>query len=224
MADLILRDFNGEDIASKSIIYERVHATFFQSWVPIYQNQYALFGNTQVMVVKILWDWGVYWGVPTLLFTNNGFININILRALFTSKNSLGVRLGKLNIRVQQFFQDWSTFEDEPHINGYIDFFDIPFLKKMHVDLDIKHSDESLIAKCEENLNVLEEMAAEIFRKVSERLKGTPEDMKINPYEFSFAMSKEELLSNTESEQAIDTSFNISNEMNIMWLKEKLMV
>ncbi|MCH2023712.1 MAG: FAD-dependent monooxygenase [Saprospiraceae bacterium] len=224
VTDLILRDFSGEDIASRSIIYERVHATFFQSWVPIYQNQYSLFGNTQVMVVKILWDWGVYWSIPTLLFTNNGFININILRALFTTRNSLGDRLGKLNIRVQKFFQDWASSENNTHINGYIDFFDIPFLKKMHIEMDIKHSEESLIAKCEENLKVLEEMAAEIFRTVSGRIKGTPEDMKINPYEFSFVMSNEELLINAQSEKAIDTRSSISSEMKIMWLEEKLMV
>jgi len=176
MSDLILRDFRGEDVASRAIIYERVHAAFFNSWVPIYNQQYELFGNTQVVLTKILWDWGVYWAIPTLLFTNRGYIKLEILRALFTTRDSLGIRLGKLNGQLQQFFRAWAKYGNEPFVKESLDFFDIPFLKKLHLDLELQLSEEDLIAKCEENLGVLEQMAAEIYRKVSAMHKGTPEN------------------------------------------------
>jgi flavin-dependent dehydrogenase len=224
MSDLILRDFRGEDVASRSIIYERVHAAFFNSWVPIYNQQYELFGNTQVMLTKVLWDWGVYWAVPTLLFTNKGYISLEVLRALFTNRNSLGTRLGKLNERVQQFFRAWAKYGNAPFINSCIDFFDIPFLKKLHLELETQHSVENLIAKCEENLGILEEMAAEIYRKVCAMHKGTPENMKINPYKFSLELSKEELLEQATQQGAIETAEYISNDLDLIWLKEKLAV
>ncbi|WP_052593632.1 NAD(P)/FAD-dependent oxidoreductase [Aureispira sp. CCB-QB1] len=224
MSDLILRDYRGEDVASRSIIYERVHAAFFDSWVPIYNQQYELFGNTQVMVSKVLWDWGVYWGIPTLLFTNKGYINLEVLRALFTSRNSLGTRLGKLNSQLQQFFRQWAVCSNEPYINFFIDFFDIPFLKKMHLDLEIQHSVEGLIAQCKENLEILEQMAAEIYRRVLAEQKGTPQNMKINPYKASLELSKEELLAQAEEKGAIDTAAYIAKDLEMMWLKEKLAV
>ncbi|MEI9910607.1 MAG: hypothetical protein WDO71_13585 [Bacteroidota bacterium] len=34
------------------------------SWIPVYQNKYLLMGNTQIMVIKIFWDWASYWAVP----------------------------------------------------------------------------------------------------------------------------------------------------------------
>jgi len=224
MSDLILRDFRGEDVASRSIIYERVHTAFFNSWIPIYNQQYELFGNTQVILTKVLWDWGVYWAIPTLLFTNKGYINLDVLRALFTNKNSLGVRLGKLNNQVQQFFREWAEYGDEPFVNSFLDFFDIPFLKKLHLDLEVQHSVENLIAQCEENLRILEEMAAEIYRKVSLMEKATPDNMKINPYKFSLKLSKEVLLEQASQEGAIDTPEYISKDLELIWLKEKLVV
>jgi len=224
MSDLILRDFRGEDVASRSIIYERVHAAFFNSWVPIYDQQYELFGNTQVMVTKVLWDWGVYWAIPTLLFTNKGYVNLEVLRALFTSRNSIGIRLGKLNSQLQQFFREWAKYSNEPFINFFIDFFDIPFLKKLHLDLEVQHSVEDLIAQCTENLNILEQMAAEIYRKVCAKHKGTPNNMKINPYKASLELSKEVLLKQATEKGAIDTASYISDDLELMWLKEKLAV
>lgn len=224
MSDLILRDFNGEDTASRAIIYERVHKAFFDSWVPIYEQQYGLFDNTQIMVTKILWDWAVYWAIPTLLFTNRGYINMAVLKELFTSSNSLGIRLKNLNQNLQNFFRAWAVYEKGEYTNYYIDFFDIPFLKKLHLDVERQHSTENLIAQCKENLEVLEQMAAEIFRKVTSQYKGTAEDMKVNPYKMSLNLSKEEFVQQAEEAGAIDTSQHIIDDLEIMWLKEKTIV
>ncbi len=219
MSDLILRDFQGEDVASRTIIYERVHSAFFESWVPIYQNKYALFGNTQVMVVKILWDWAVYWGVPTILFTNNGFVNIEVLRALFTSRNSLGSKLALLNNQVQLFFLDWAEKDNGDYVNSFVDFFDIPFLKKMHIELDAKLSDEDLINTCKSNLIILEQMATAIFSKVCERIYETPANISVNPYTMKLSASKESIFEQSQEKNSINASVSLVEDMELMWLK-----
>ena len=58
--------------------------------MPIYRDKYKLWGLTQTMLLKIYWDWLVYWSVPTLIFTNNGFTNITILKELFASQKKVG--------------------------------------------------------------------------------------------------------------------------------------
>lgn len=224
MTDLILRDYKGEDIASRAIIYERVHTAYYNSWMPIYQDQYELFGNTQVMIGKILWDWGIYWAIPTLLFTNNGYTNMDVLRALFTTPNSLGERLGKINTQIQQFFREWGHYEKGEYSNYYIDFFDLPFLRELHLGMVVKHSTPDLIATCEKNLTTLEQMAAEFFRKVSHTYKGTPADMKVNPYKMSLKYSKEELLQQANEPGAIHTSPNIAKDLELVWIKEQVLV
>jgi len=222
LSDLILRDYRGEDVASRSIIYERVHKAFFNSWVPIYRHQYELYGNTQVMLAKILWDWAVYWAIPCLLFTNNGYTNLEVLRALFTSKNSVGTRLGKLNERVQDFFKEWNIAEDIAYHNYFIDFFFVPFIKRLHLEMEEDLSQEELVARCTSNLEILEQTAVEIFRKTSARLKGTPENMKANPYKMSLTSSKEALLQQAEEKGAIDVAANIVEDLNVVWLNEQI--
>lgn len=218
LSDLILRDYRGEDVASRAIIYERVHSAYFNSWMPIYLHQYELFGNTQVMLGKILWDWAIYWAIPTLLFTNNGYTNMEVLRALFTTKDSLGERLGKLNEQIQVFFREWKPYEQDKHSDYYLDFFDLPFMRELHLGVVVQHSTADLIATCHKNLGILEEMAAEIFRKTSEKHKGTPKDMKVNPYKMSLKLSNEVLLQQSKEDGAMSTSEAITNDLKLMWL------
>lgn len=224
LSDLILRDFKGEDIAARTIIYERVHAAFFQSWVPIYQNQYALFDNTQVMVVKILWDWAVYWAIPTLLFTNAGFTNIEVLRALFTARNSVGIRLAKLNSKMQQLFQDWSKKDNQQYHYRFIDFFDVPFIKKLHMDMNVRHTEQTLIDTCTSNLGVLEDMAAAVFQKISTDLNNTPEDIKCNPYTMNLNDSYDQIMLQSNDKNALSRRISLINDMELMWLENKMAV
>ncbi|MBK7433961.1 MAG: FAD-dependent monooxygenase [Chitinophagaceae bacterium] len=82
LSDLIIRDLAGEDISGRAHVYEQSHLKLVDNWIPVYQNKYLLMGQTQIMVMKIFWDWATYWGVPTLLFTNNGFTNLPVVKAL----------------------------------------------------------------------------------------------------------------------------------------------
>jgi len=45
--------------------------------------------------------------------------------------------------------------------------------------------------------------------------------MKINPYKFSLESTKEALLEQASQKGAIDTASNISNDLELIWLKEK---
>ena len=60
ISDLILKDFVNEDILMPTMLYDIVYNELVKNWAPIYIDKYSLFGNTQIMVVKIFWDWAVY--------------------------------------------------------------------------------------------------------------------------------------------------------------------
>lgn len=222
--DLIVRDFRGEDIYTRSIIYDKVHTKLFENWIPIYLEKYELFDNAQVMCVKITWDFAVYWGIPTLMFSNNALTNIEVLRKLFTVENSFGERFGKLNKQVQDFYLQWGRMEN-PELSGvYVDPVSLPFNKALQTGIETIHeSNEALIAKLEENLSILERFAAEIFRVVSQKLKGTPEDMAVDPYKMSLDLTKEELLDIAASETAIQRDEEMAQSTAVLWLEEKVM-
>lgn len=221
MADLILRDFSGEDVHTRSIVYDKVHSRLFENWLPIYQDKYELFDNAQVMTVKITWDFAVYWAIPSLLFTNGGLVNMNVLKALFTVENSLGERFGKLNKQVQDFYLDWGRIENKLCKPAYIDPMQVDFMSSLQTGLEFIHdSDEELISKLESNLSKLEEMAAEIFRVVASKIKGTPEDLKVDPYRMSLNLSTKELLQIGDSDQGLERKDEMAKAVSPLWLNE----
>lgn len=94
ISDLIIRDLGGEDIALRTMIYELAMKELFAGWILIYENMYGLFGKGKIMLMKIVWDWASYWGVPCVLFMNDGYTNISVLKQYSSSSRSIGKRFG----------------------------------------------------------------------------------------------------------------------------------
>lgn len=182
LSDLILRERRGEDIAIRAQIYEQTHLSWFTDWLPIYQDKYKLMGNTQIMVFKIFWDWAIYWSVPCLLFTNHGFTDLKVLKALFMSDDSIGRKFGKLNKTVQDMFLDWLPHEHATFENRYIDPLDLNYLKAFQTGIDEVHGTASVVNKVAENMVVLEKVAAELYRLISHQVNGTSLNIKVDPF------------------------------------------
>lgn len=221
LSDLILRDLDGEDIESRVSIYEQCHLALVDAWIPIYQDKYLLMGNTQIMVIKIFWDWAVYWAVPSLLFTNKAFTNISILRELFASKRGLGRKFGELHKIMQDLFLEWLPYEHETFSNRYIDPFDLKALRKFQEDLEVQHEPAALIEQIAANMNLLEQLAVAIFRRVSTQVNGTSPDMKVNPYTINLGKKDGSVMLDTESEAAIIPSDAIMHDVDVMWFYPK---
>ena len=209
--DLILRDLAGEDIQLRINIFERTHYALFDNWVPIYQNKYKLWGKTQTMVLKIFWDWAVYWSVPTLLFTNHGYTNIMVLRDLFAKEDAVGEKFGRLNQQMQKIFLEWGDFDNEEFEDSYIDPFDVPFLQEFHKGIDEQHSPKELVQKIKENILVLEHIAVEMFKLMSHKIYQTSMEIKVDPYSMSLSIPP------IEQKNGLSTHKKIRNDVAVMW-------
>ncbi len=214
LSDLILREHKGEDITVRAQIYDQTHLSWFQSWLPIYQDKYKLMGNTQIMVFKIFWDWAIYWSVPCLLFTNNGFTDLKILKELFVSEKSLGRKFGVLNKNVQDMFLDWLPHEHQIFENKYIDPLDLNYLKDFQRGIDHLHANaDQIIAKVADNMTLLEQVAASMFRLVSNQVHGTSLSLKTDPYK----MSLKELYHEADHVNSVEPDANIIQDVAKMW-------
>ncbi len=216
LSDLILRDVAGEDIAMRTEIYERTHLSWFDSWLPIYQDKYKLMGNTQIMVIKIFWDWAIYWSVPCLLFTNKGFTDLKVLKELFMSDNGIGIKFQELNKRMQDLFLQWLPHEHATFSNRYIDPFDLQYMRDFQEGIEVQHGTKKLLEQININMKRLENIAAEIFRHVSHQVKGTPFDMPVNPYTISLTEKVD-----TTSDKALLPDAAVTKDVETMWFYEK---
>lgn len=217
VSDLIMRDKLGEDIHLRTNVYERTHFALFDNWVPIYQDMYPVWGKTQTMVLKIFWDWATYWSVPTLIFTNNGYTNISVLRKLFSTEGCVGQQFGLLNRQMQLLFLEWADYDTEPFSNLYIDPFDIGYLRDFHKGIDDKLDPRSLINKVHENVSILETIASEVFRFMANKIYNTPMNINVDPY----TMSLKDKPKNVEKNAVIDHS--IRENVRVMWFYESVM-
>lgn len=211
VSDLIGRDLNAEDVHLRTNVYEMTMFALFHNWVPVYRNQYGMWGHTQTMVLKIFWDWAAYWSVPTLLFTNEGYTDLLVLRELFASEGCVGQQFGELNTRMQQIFKQWSEHDTDVFTDRYIDPFDVGYLREFHKGIDERHAKRELIQQVKDNMHVLETVASEIFRLMSNKIYGTPMDMKVDPYTMDLTTRPE------DQENGILAPEDIQKEVAVMW-------
>ena len=215
IADLIQRDLKDEDIFFRTKFYTEVNKALYNNWMPIYINQYPLWGKTQVMVAKIFWDWGAYWSINTLLFTNNGLTDLELLRKLTAGPTSILQKYGELSTNMQRFFNDWGPYDTADLTERYTDPFDLDFLKQFQEDIvEMEFDREELLAKFEENMLILEHIAAETFRLVSNKVHGTSMELTVDPYTMSLNGEHRE----SKNSKEVLRDEHIANEMRNMWL------
>lgn len=217
LSDLILRDLAGENIELHANVYEKTHLALFESWIPVYQNKYQLMGSTQIMVVKIFWDWAVYWSIPCLLFTNNGYTNMSVLKRLFSNDDSAGRKFGALNNRMQSVLIEWCPYDTADFVEKYIDPFDLIFLQEFHKGIEEQFEPRDLIVKIEDNLARLETIAADIFRYISNQIHGTPMDIPVDPYTMTlFPKDGDE-----KGTHFVEPDKDIQEQVGVMWFYPK---
>jgi flavin-dependent dehydrogenase len=68
VTDLIVRDTAGEDIAARVEAFNAMYLRLFDGFIRLYDGQYRIMGNAQVMTAKIAWDNACYWAISALLF------------------------------------------------------------------------------------------------------------------------------------------------------------
>lgn len=215
-SDLILRDYKGEDILYRTNFYAQLIRALYDNWMPLYVNQYSLWGSTQIMVAKIFWDWAGYWSLNTLLYVNKGLTNLDLMLEAVSGDTSLLKRYGELSLQMQGLFKDWEKYDTADITNRYTDPCDLDFLRKFQEDIVEKQFDtDELKLKLVENVELLEHMAAETFRLVSNQVNGTEMDMVVDPYTMSLDL---DLKKESANSKPLSRNESMADQLKHMWL------
>jgi flavin-dependent dehydrogenase len=177
ITDLILRDLAGEDISSRANDYNRVYLNTYESFITVYENQYPLMGNPQLMAAKIVWDFAIYWGFLTLQFLGGRLCDLDLLERAGSDLQ----RVNHLNARMQQFFREWDARDCQACESAFIDVLGVDIMRKLHYELVDDLPGEALLARFSKNVRLMESLAAAIFLEVARLLPDFP-NRPINPY------------------------------------------
>jgi flavin-dependent dehydrogenase len=128
LADLIRRDLSRKGIRFQSKVYEFIFKAFYHGTAEVYQDQYQLFGNHQVMPVKIFWDWMIYWTLTAPVFIQGRMCDVNMYPRLASKLK----KLRRLNQLMQEFFRTWHQRCGSREIDASIDVFDIEAIPELN--------------------------------------------------------------------------------------------
>jgi hypothetical protein len=174
---LIAHDRAGRPVAPYARLYERLYFSFYESTLLLYRDQYPLFGNAEVLPIKVVWDYAYYWGVLCQLVfqqrLGDAALYADMARELQTAQ--------VLNERMQAFFRRWHDASQGRNSKGMLDQHELAWFAGMNGGLHDELDDQGLRTRLRENVELLEGLAAMIVERAvadgGESLRSDMQDL-----------------------------------------------
>ncbi len=165
ITDLIARDHAGELISGRAHVYQQLYFSFYESTLSLYTDQYDLFGDPEVMPVKVIWDYTYYWGVLCQLFFQRRLTDVSNIGRLSTELHHAKA----LNLAVQGFLREWSAVSSPENPAVLLDQASLPWFAELNRGLRDQLDDEAFRARIREYTALLDQLAREIVQRAREQ-------------------------------------------------------
>lgn len=158
ITELVAHDRGGQPVASYARIYEQFFMSFCDSTMSLYRDQYRLFGDPEVLPVKVIWDYTYYWGVLCQLFFQRRLTDLTMLSRL---REELGGSKA-LNGAVQDFLRQWSACSARHNPPVLLDQVHLDWFAELNRGLRDELDDEAFKARIRTATRQLQQLAREI--------------------------------------------------------------
>ena len=160
---LVGLDRRGEPVAPYARHYERLFFSFYEGTLRMYRGQYNLFGDPEVLPVKVIWDYAYYWGVLCQLVFQN-----RLGDAAFVTR--MGPELAEsaeLNTVMQTFFQRWHAVSERRNGKTMMDQRDLTWFAEMNATLHDSLNDDTLAHRLRDNVRMMRALASSIVERAA---------------------------------------------------------
>jgi flavin-dependent dehydrogenase len=162
--DLLTHALDGEDIEERAAIHNQVFLLLTNSWRGIYEKQYTIMGNAQIMAAKVIWDTAVYWAAPGLLYFHDKFRNLTDSSEILQNL----AMISTLSDRIQAFFREWHAIGQVEASDTFITYYDFDFMERLHIGMTEELSDAALETQFAANVLFLQQLAGQLVSTVIE--------------------------------------------------------
>ena len=163
ITELVAKDLAGEPVEAFAHFYEQFYQSFYRSTLTMYVDQYNLFGDPEVMPVKVIWDYTYYWGVLCQLFFQHRLTDLTMLGRL--RKELVGAM--DLNAALQNFLRDWSRRSAKRNAPILLDQAALGWFAELNRGLRDSLDDEGFKARVRANVVQLQTLAAQIVARAT---------------------------------------------------------
>jgi flavin-dependent dehydrogenase len=156
VVDLIRRERSGEDVSARVEQYNTTYLRLFDAFLRVYEGQYPIMGNAQVMTAKVAWDNACYWAMTALLYFQRKYRQPEFI----TSIEGLMRRFFVLHARMQQFLKAWNDVDARDYGAGFTSVVTSCWLRRLQAELGGPLlGDAALRARLDANFAHLEQFA-----------------------------------------------------------------
>jgi len=168
VCELIARDRAGLAFAQHAALYQQLFFSFYDNTLTLYQDQYPLFGDAQVMPIKVIWDYTYYWAVLAPLFFAGKLTDLSLFGRLRPQLE----RASALNLAMQPLLRHWGERNRSaaaPSANGndgrLLDQYQIGWFREMNRALADQLDDAALLQRIADNVTRMRWLAQEILTR-----------------------------------------------------------
>ncbi|HXS26196.1 MAG TPA: hypothetical protein VN730_00885, partial [Steroidobacteraceae bacterium] len=163
ITELISKDLEGARLPRFAKLYEQIYFDFYRIMLSLYVDQYAIFGDPEVLPIKVVWDYTYYWGVLCQLFFQRRLADTAMLARLHTELAATR----ELNEAMQPYFRAWSSVSRKRNDGAMIDQAALAWFAELNRGLRDTLDDAAFDARMRENCALLHGLAAEILARAS---------------------------------------------------------
>lgn len=161
ICDLIGKDRAGQQFAPYAEIYQQMYFSFYENTLTLYQDQYPLLGDAQVMPVKTIWDYTYYWALLAPLFFGQRLTDISLLGKL----RPRFLRGRQLNLAVQALLREWGQRNTAPLTpdGRFLNQYEVDWFHEMNRALLDELDDAAFMQRIGDNVARMEWLAREVL-------------------------------------------------------------
>ncbi|NII55908.1 tryptophan 7-halogenase [Luteibacter sp. SG786] len=160
---LVGLDRRGEAVAPYARHYERMFFSFYEGTLRMYRGQYNLFGDPEVLPVKVIWDYAYYWGVLCQIVFQD-----RLGDAAFVTRMAPELaESAELNTTMQTFFQRWHAVSERRNGRNMMDQRDLTWFAEMNATLHDSLNDDTLALRLRNNVRMMKALASSIVEQAA---------------------------------------------------------
>ncbi|MGZ5891305.1 MAG: NAD(P)/FAD-dependent oxidoreductase [Caldimonas sp.] len=161
ICELVGRDRAGRPLDAHAAIYDQIFHSFYESTLALYTDQYAIFGDPEVLPVKVIWDYTYYWGVLAQFFFQRRLADLGALGEL---RDELA-HCQALNRELQALMRAWSAARPQAQVANpavMLDQASLPWFSELNASLNDTLDDAAFRERIRHSTRQMRALAAEI--------------------------------------------------------------
>lgn len=159
ITELIARDRAGEPVAPYARLFGQLYLSFYRSTLALYVDQYSIFGDPEVLPLKVYWDYAYYWGVLCHLFIHGRIADVQMMGAV---RGELASTFA-LNQSMQRFLREWSRVSRKRNGPTIVDQNALGWFVELNRELEDELGADAFKSRLRDHCALLHGLAAEIL-------------------------------------------------------------